>query len=91
MVIQRSLIDSNICSKREVSWNSVRAIFTEIETNNYEVLLDVSSNKFLVNMITDWNWVQYFEILAVKWFLEISKKVMDLVKRLVIHLWDMID
>jgi hypothetical protein len=47
------LIDANTCATRDVVWNSVKASFTEIQDSTYEVLLEVSSNKFLVNMITD--------------------------------------
>jgi hypothetical protein len=31
----------------------VKASFMEVKDSNYEVLLEVSSNKFLVNMVTD--------------------------------------
>ncbi|MBR7037340.1 hypothetical protein IKI14_05885 [bacterium] len=47
------MIDTNICAKKDVVWNSIRASFTEVQQSNYEVLLEVSSNKFLVNMVTD--------------------------------------
>lgn len=89
-MFQWALIDSNICAKRDVSWNSVKASFTEIQQSNYEVLLEVSSNKFLVNMITDVSWViQWFEIIAVKWFTELSKNVIKVVKNVVSHMWEM--
>ena len=80
-MFQWALIDSNICAKRDIVWNSVKASFTEIQDNTYEVLLEVSSNKFLVNMITDAAWIiQWFEIVAVKWFMELSKRVIEVVK-----------
>ena len=89
---QWALIDSNICAKRDVVWNSVKASFTEIQDNSYEVLLEVSSNKFLVNMITDAAWIiQWFEIVAVKWFMELSKRVIEVVKNVISHLWEMCD
>ena len=47
------MIDANTCARRDVVWNSVKASFTEIQQSTYEVLLEVSSNKFLVNMVTD--------------------------------------
>ena len=52
-MFQWTLIDADICAKRDVVWNSVKASFTQIQECNYEVLLEVSSNKFLVNMVTD--------------------------------------
>lgn len=91
MIVQWALIDADVCAKREVVRNSIRASFTEMQQNNYEVLLEVSSNKFLVNMVTDWTNVQAFEIIAVKWFMELSQRIIDLVKRVVLHLWDMCD
>jgi hypothetical protein len=47
------LIDADVCARREVVWNSIKASFTQVQQTNYEVLLEVSSNKFLVNMVTD--------------------------------------
>ena len=68
-MFQWALIDSNICAKKDVSWNSVKASFTEIQQNTYEVLLEVSSNKFLVNMVTDTAWViLWFEIVVKNFF-----------------------
>ena len=91
-MFQWALIDSNICAKKDVSWNSVKASFTEIQQNTYEVLLEVSSNKFLVNMVTDTAWViLWFEIVAVKWFMELTKKIIEVVKIVVSHLREMCD
>lgn len=91
-MFQWALIDSNICAKRDISWNSVKASFTEIQQNTYEVLLEVSSNKFLVNMVTDTAWViLWFEIVAVKWFMELTKKIIEIVKKVVSHLREMCD
>jgi len=91
-MFQWALIDANTCARREVVWNSVKASFTEIQDSTYEVLLEVSSNKFLVNMVTDAAGViQWFEIIAVKWFMELTKKVIEVVKNVVSHLWEMCD
>ena len=91
-MFQWTLIDSSACAKRDVVWNSVKASFTEIQQSNYEVLLEVSSNKFLVNMITDAAWIiQWFEIIAVKWFMELSKKVIEVVKKVIAHMREMCD
>lgn len=91
-MFQWALIDADVCAKRDVVWNSVKASFVQIQECNYEVLLEVSSNKFLVNMVTDAAWViQWFEIIAVKWFMELSKRVIEVVKNVVSHLWEMCD
>ncbi len=89
-MFQGTLIDQDICARRDIVRNSVKASFTEIQQSNYEVLLEVSSNKFLVNMVTDATWaIQSFEIIAVKWFMELSKKVIEVVKNVISHLWEM--
>ena len=53
MIVQGALIDAAACAKREVVWNSAKACFTDLGHSNYEVLLEVSSNKFLISMVTD--------------------------------------
>jgi hypothetical protein len=63
----------------------------EVATSTYEAFLEVSSNKFLVRMVKDENWIQSFEIIAMKGFMEITTKIIDLLKRLVVHLWEMVD
>jgi hypothetical protein len=35
--------------------------------------------------------IQGFEVVAVKWFMELSRKVIDVLKKLVAHLWNMCD
>ena len=88
-MFQWALIDADTCARRDVVWNSVKASFTEIQQSTYEVLLEVSSNKFLVNMVTDAAGViQWFEIVAVKWFMELTKKVIEVVRKVVSHLWE---
>ena len=91
-MFQWALIDADVCAKRDVVWNSVKASFVQVQECNYEVLLEVSSNKFLVNMVTDAAWViQWFEIIAVKWFMELSKREIEVVKNAVSHLREMCD
>ena len=91
-MFQWALIDADVCAKRDVVWNSVKASFMQIQDFSYEVVLEVSSNKFLVNMVTDAAGViQGFEIVAVKWFMELTKKVIEVVKKVVSHLWEMCD
>lgn len=91
MIVQWALIDSGLCARRDIARNSIKASFVETQQDNYEVLLEVSSNKFLVNMVTDTSGViQWFEIVAVKWFMELSKRVIEVLKKVVSHLWEMV-
>ena len=55
MITQGALLPVEAYADRSVCWEMVRARFTEVEASSYEVLLEVSSNKFLVNMIKDEN------------------------------------
>jgi hypothetical protein len=91
MLSQGLLLNTDVCASRYVNWDAVSASFTDLGTSNYEVLLEVSSNKFLLNMTRDESGIQSFEIIAVKGFMEITTKIIDLMKRLVAHLWEMVD
>ena len=92
MIVQWALIDSELCARRDIMWDSIKASFTRVQQNNYEVLVEVSSNKFLVNMVTDVaGMIQWFEIVAVRWFMELSRKVIEVVKNLITHMWEMCD
>lgn len=43
-------------------------------------------------MVTDAAWaIQWFEVVAVKWFMELSRKIIDVLKKLVAHLRSMCD
>lgn len=90
MIVQWTLIDSGLCAKKDITRNSIKASFTETQKDNYEVLLEVSSNKFLVNIVTDTTgMIQWFEIVTVKWFMELSKRVIEVIKNITSHLWKM--
>jgi hypothetical protein len=91
MLTQGLLLDTKSCAMRNVHWDTVSASFTDLGTSQYEVLLEVSSNKFLLNMVRDENGIQSFEIIAMKGFIEITTKIIDLMKRLIAHLWEMVD
>ncbi|MDR0608373.1 MAG: hypothetical protein LBG52_08840 [Candidatus Peribacteria bacterium] len=91
MFDQSLLLTPAVCSMRNVRRDAVHASFTEQGSAHYEVLLEVSTNKFLVNMVRDENGIQSFEIVAMKGFMEITTKIIDLLKRLIVHLWEMMD
>jgi hypothetical protein len=91
MFNQGMLLPVEVCAKRSVSWEMIKANFTEIDSSTYEVLLEISSNKFLVTMTKDENWIHSFELITMKGFMEVTTKIIDLLKRLVLHLWEMVD
>lgn len=55
--------------KKTVDKCRIKALFTQVEDSEYEVVLDVSSQKFLLRFSDDWWSISDFEILAVKWFI----------------------
>lgn len=61
---------------------AIQADFVQIDNDEYEVLLQISSHKFFLHM-TGHEWsIDGFEILATKSFLEISKKSIQMMKSL---------
>ncbi len=67
---------------RHVAFGAIQADFTQIDTQKYDVLLQISSHKFFLH-ITENEWaIDSFEILATKSFLEMSKKSIQMMKSL---------
>jgi hypothetical protein len=91
MITQGLLLDSQVCLERNVARDTVKANFTDLGSSEYQVLLEVSTNKFLVHMTKDENGIQSFEIVAMKGFMEVTTKIINLLKRLITHLWEMVD
>ena len=91
MITQGLLLDSGLCLERNVTRDAVKAHFTDLGASTYQVLLEVSTNKFLVHVTRDENGIQSFEIVAMKGFMEITTKIINLLKRLIAHLWEMVD
>lgn len=74
-----------------VCLNNVKAIFQKSFDGLYDVVLEISSNKFFIKVSRVFDKIVDFEILAVKWFMEISRKVIDILRGLVDHLFCRID
>ncbi|MDR0282549.1 MAG: hypothetical protein LBI53_04550 [Candidatus Peribacteria bacterium] len=55
------------------------------------MVLEISSNKFLLDVVRENNTISAFEVLSVKGFTEISTKIIVLLRRLTTHLWDLVD
>lgn len=84
-------MDTVACSQKEVVRNAVKANFIDQWDNRYEVVLEISSNKFLLDVVRENNTISAFEVLSVKGFTEISTKIIVLLRRLTTHLWDLVD
>jgi len=67
---------------RHVQFGAIQAAFTQINPEEYEVLLEISSHKFFLHLTEHEGTIDAFEILAAKSFLEISKKSIQMIKSL---------
>jgi hypothetical protein len=59
------LNDANL-SQRNVYFDSVKATFSNIKDNVYDVILEINSHKFLISIENLFDEIQKFEIIAVK-------------------------
>lgn len=86
MIIQYSLLTPKNISQKNIHIDNIKATFINVEENFYNVILEINSNKFLINMQTLADNIEQFEIIAIKWFIELSNKIINIVKKLVEHL-----
>ena len=83
---QMSLITPiDVCQKR-VCLENVRAVFTENNDGSYDVVLEINSNKFLIAIHNIANQIESLEIITTKGFVEISNRIILMIKRLIEHL-----
>lgn len=83
---QMSLITPIDVCQKTICLDNVRALFTENENGSYDVVLEINSNKFLIVMQNIANQIESFEIIATKGFVEISNKIILMIKKLIEHL-----
>ena len=88
---QLQLFEANSFTHKHMQSGSVSAIFREIKRSVYEVTLQVSSNKFLINIHEMAGKIEEFEIVTIKSFMELTKKTILLIKCLVEHLFLRLD
>lgn len=71
---------------RTIDDGNIKAMFYKNEDDSYDITLEINSNKFLINMRNCWNTVEQLEIIAIKWFVEFSNKLILTIKRVVEYL-----
>jgi len=86
MNYQTSLITPAILSQQSINFDNIRATFTNTAENFYDIVLELNSNKFLINIEAISDSIEKFEILSTKWFVELSNKIIMMLKNLVQHL-----
>lgn len=79
---QPALFDSSICTQHTVSGNNIKAIFQEMENGAYDVVLSVSSHKFLLHIKPGRNEIEEFEIKAMRWYIDYNVSLMHTLKKI---------
>ncbi len=65
----------------------VKAYFVQLQEKMHEVVLEVNSQKFLIRIKTWLQSLEHFEVIAVKWFVDMWVKFMNVLKSLVTKLY----
>lgn len=83
---QMSLITPIDVCQRKICLDNIQALFTENMDGSYDVVLEINSNKFLIAVHNIANQIESLEVIATKWFIEISNKIILMLKKLIEHL-----
>lgn len=83
---QIALIPQIGTTQKTVCLDNVHATFTENVDGSYDIILEINSNKFLITVEKIENQIERLEIIATKGFVEISNKIILMIKRLIEHL-----
>ena len=73
-------------NQKTVSVEGIKAVVTQNSSSDFEVLLEINSNKILIALQGACDAIEQFEILAVKGFVELSVSFINTIKKLVGHL-----
>ncbi|MCK9466840.1 MAG: hypothetical protein M0P94_00780 [Candidatus Absconditabacterales bacterium] len=65
---QQCLVKNTFTNVKSIDLEGVRAEFTELVEGNYDVVLEINSQKFLIRLVNDGDSIQNFEIVASKGF-----------------------
>ncbi len=77
----------NIVTTTKTSYlDNIHATFTENTDGSYDVVLEINSDKFLINIGKITNNIERMEIIATKGFIELSNKIILTIKKLIEHL-----
>ena len=80
------LIDFWGTDTRTIVVEGIRASVVQNDQGKYEVLLEINSNKMLIAMQGALDYIEQFEIIAVRGFIELSTSFIQTIKKLVWHL-----
>lgn len=84
---QQLLLISSLFDWRVVDMEWIRAKFIKVFDDIYDVILEISSQKFLIKLEKDWDEIRNFEIIAVRWFVsDLTSSLVSLLRSLVGYL-----
>lgn len=86
-MLQWTLFTQSDINQQSVCLGNIKAMFVNTFDDFYEVVLEVNSHKFFIKVSRIFDQIVEFEILAVKWFLEVSRKIVEMIKSLIDHLF----
>ncbi len=91
MIVQKSLIDQQNIKTRTVYLKNIKATFSTWDNGFYDVVLEINSNKFFLSVQNVCQNIEEFQIICVKGFVELSNKLILLLKNLLSHLFIRLD
>ena len=83
---QLILLTPTDISQRTSYLGDIKATFTPSGENQFDVVLEINSNKFMIAIQNIADHIEEFQIIAMKWFVELSNSIILMIKRLVEHL-----
>lgn len=84
---QLKLFDQGFELIKTIDFENIKATFMKIWENIYELILEINSNKFLINFQATMNQIEQMEIVAIKWFVELSISIVKTIKKIVSMLY----
>jgi len=84
---QLRLFTDNMYILKKVDFENIKATFWKLTDNLYEVVLEINSNKFLIHFDVAMNRIEQFEIIAVKWFVELSMNILRTLRKIIFKLY----
>lgn len=89
---QSTLLGLEAMDNKSICIDWMSAVFTKLQAEGeYDVVLEVSSQKFLINFSEVCDKIESFQIIAYKWFLELSNKIIQTIKNLLEFFWYRLD
>lgn len=90
-MFETPLLSPTDLNQKVIYADGVKALVTDYGASNFEVLLEINSNKILVSLQGAFDAIEKFEVIAVKGFVELSKSFITMIKKLIGHLLYRID